>query len=77
MRRKGNRRVWYIHHAESESLYKTYDRHFTHLAEKEQADIINRTTYEIWMKKYGQIKEAVFEETPRGKELIFDDDYPF
>lgn len=63
MRRKGNRRVWYIHHAESESLYKTYSHKHAREAAMQMADILNNESYLIWKKKYGHDKENVFEET--------------
>lgn len=80
MRQRGSnppRRVWYLHHAESATLGKTYSPAIVSIAEKEQADFINRDTYEKWMKTYGHSKETVLEETERGKQLIWEDDIPF
>lgn len=61
MKKKVPRRVWYIHHAESEGLYKTYDKRLLANVEREQADIISRETYEIWMKRYGYKEESILE----------------
>jgi len=49
------RRVWYLHHAESESVIKTHNKKLAiKCCDKDGCDMIRSETYYILLVEYGQ-----------------------